>query len=207
MRSGVKCLTFLTAALLPHAPSIRAQPLGAQPKMASEQSYERVEPPIPRPDLIKPRPSEWPFVPWSYAKAYTFNFFPQYAQPEVVTKNGIWSKYIRSEQLVMRAQAIAAGELVAAIQGSFEDSKCMLPRHALVYFDRDDRPIASVNVCFECEGVLAWPDYEAKNEDRYLDETFRKTFEEAIAGFRVLFKQEFGQPTNYRDDPRPGPGT
>jgi hypothetical protein len=39
-------------------------------------------------------------------------------------------------------------------------SKCFIPRHGFVYYDSEDRPVASVSICFECEGLRFFPSRE-----------------------------------------------
>lgn len=41
-------------------------------------------------------------------------------------------------------------------------SKCFIPRHGLVYFDENDNPVASLSICFECEGISMWTKSKGK---------------------------------------------
>ncbi len=156
-------------------------------------------PPSPRPALKKPEKGTWPFKRWSYAKAYTYNFFMDRPVPlQVVARNGSWSEHIRSGQLVTEAQALNAARLVHRSRGTFETSSCTFPRHAIVYFDRSDKPVAAASICFECEGVLVWPDYE--HDDDPTPQTFlarEKKFMRALAGWKKLFGGELGLPLAY----------
>ena len=38
-------------------------------------------------------------------------------------------------------------------------SKCPFPRHGIVFFDGDNNPVASANICFQCGDILVWPPY------------------------------------------------
>ncbi len=200
----IAALIFIALASFLCATETRAQPTRSQD--AAPAAYERVAPPTPRPAPITPENGAWPFAAWSYAKAYTFNFFADSnTQLQVVTADKVWSPYIRSEQLVSEAQARSAAKLVQSINGTFENSKCIFPRHAIVYFDARDEPIASVDVCFECDGILVWPDYKTKDENAYADPAFMTAYEGALTQFKTLFGQELVLPLSYTADPQPPP--
>jgi hypothetical protein len=111
--------------------------------------------------IVKHAPMSWPFQKWSSAKAYTFNFFtikrgvPLY----VYTNHDGWSPHIRSEMEISIEQSARAAFWVNETKGSIDASKCPFPRHAVVFFDAKGKPIASVNICFECGDILVWPPY------------------------------------------------
>ena len=99
---------------------------------SSSEPSPGADPPDPRPDLVLPKSGEWPFVKWSYAKAYTYNFFgARRGVQHRVFKDGKWNKHIRSVQLISREQVKTVMELVNATKGSYETSKCPFPRHAV----------------------------------------------------------------------------
>lgn len=165
-----------------------------------------LEPPGPRPAPATPAPGEWPFKPWSYAKAYAFNLFPATDEVQLrILEAGKWSPHVRSEALVDREQALHVVRLVNATKGSFETSKCPFPRHAFVFFDAADTPVGSVDVCFECEDLFAWPDFEIGDDLKYgvyeeidLDKESGPVgpkgglwgeFRNALAAYRVLFSE------------------
>lgn len=176
----------------------------------AQSSSERspvADPPDPRPDLVSPKSGEWPFVKWSYAKAYTFNFFG--ARHEVlhrVFRDGKWNKHIRSVQVISREHVKTVVELVNATRGSYETSKCPFPRHAVLFFNREDKPVAGVDVCFECENLFAWPDFNISREKKY--GTFNEKTGEDIPGLNVNFElildgykslfRSLGQPIDYK---------
>lgn len=157
------------------------------------------EPPSPRPSVKKPAKGKWPFRRWSYAKAYTYNFFQDRPVPlELVARDGRRSPHIRSEQLLTETQASKATVLVHRSRGTFETSSCTFPRHAVVFFDRADTPVAAASICFECEGVLVWPDYRRDDDatpQAYLKR--EKKFSVALDGWKALFGGELGLPLSY----------
>lgn len=112
-------------------------------------------------NTVRSAPLSWPFQPWSSAKAYTFNNFnmapgiPLY----IYTNKDGWSPHIKSEMEISKALGIRAISLVNRTKGTIEISQCPFPRHAIVFFDTNGKPIASVNVCFECGDILVWPPY------------------------------------------------
>ncbi len=45
-------------------------------------------------------------------------------------------------------------------------SKCFLPRHGIIYFNKYNKPVGSISICFECEKIVFWssnglPDYDS----------------------------------------------
>ncbi len=185
-------------AVLANTPIVRAeQASGIAPPPATHVPNP---PPEPRPALKKPKAGAFPFKTWSYAKAYTYNFFEDRPVPmRVVSEDAAWSPHIRSEQLIDEKHARRSAELVAVTRGSIEMTKCTFPRHAVVYFDRADKPVASVDVCFSCEAVLAWPDYERRENYNY--ERAASKFEKTLPLWRRLFEKELGLPTEYKTAP------
>jgi hypothetical protein len=153
--------------------------------------------------LKTPKRGAFPFAPWSYAKAYTYNFFPDRpSQRVVVTKDGTWSPHIRSEQRIDDRIAQNAAQLTASTQGSIELTKCTFPRHAIVFFDASDKPVAAANVCFDCEGLLVWPDYP--HPETFDHERAARTFEKkALPDWRQLFATGLGLPIDYRTAAEP----
>ncbi|MGQ0672898.1 MAG: hypothetical protein ACT4N2_08490 [Hyphomicrobium sp.] len=149
-----------------------------------------------------PAAKTFPFHPWSYAKAYTFNFFEDRPAPlRVVDSAGKWSPHIRSEQMISDEQAKQAANLVAATRGSVEMTKCTFPRHAVVYFDSADRPVAAADICFSCEAVLAWPDYPKSADEDWEEAAVR--LEKALPRWKKLFAVDLGLPIDYKTAPRP----
>lgn len=171
------------------------------------KTHIAVEPTTPRPPLVHPKKGEWPFKPWSYAKAYTYNFFldTPNAKPLYAPDAAQWSPHVRSEHLLNAAQARDVTRLVGMTKGRYITSACPFPRHGAVLFDADDKPVASVEVCFSCEDVFAWPDFPISQQNKYADKSLRKAFDAALAGHKRLFGDELREPIDWRQDPQPGP--
>jgi hypothetical protein len=169
------------------------------PPLATAAVTVQTAPPEPRPALKSPRRGVFPMKPWSYAKGYTYNFFESRPVPmRVLSEDGAWSPHIRTEQVISEAIARRAAELVAKTQGSIETTKCTFPRHAIVYFDREDKPVATVDVCFDCEAVLARPDYA--RPENYDWARAEKRLAKALPKWRELF-EELGMPIDYKTAP------
>ena len=109
---------------------------------------------------------QWPFSEWKTAKAYAYNmkdFGP--GASLFVYREGQWNSSIVKETVLTDSQAQAAAELNHRLGGDVRVSKCAFPRHSVVFFDKDNQPVGSVNVCFECGDILVWPPYYDENED------------------------------------------
>jgi hypothetical protein len=114
---------------------------------------------------------QWPPTEWTRARAYTYNFVPYGPghQLRVWDESG-WSDAIVQTFELTQQQAEVAAELTHRTQGDVPASKCAFPRHAVVFFDEQDQPLASVNICFECTDILVWPPYfedESLSDSRF----------------------------------------
>ena len=115
--------------------------------------------------------TSWPPSSWKTAKAYAFN--QQDFGPGVelyAYKEGVWSTNITQEKKLTTQQANDALELTHRLGGTLKVSKCAFPRHAVVFFNEEEQPVASVNVCFQCGDILVWPPYstaEDWNQQRF----------------------------------------
>jgi hypothetical protein len=153
------------------------------------------------------RTKTWPFRAWASARAYTFNFFEMRprVQTRILKQDGTWSPWIRSQHPLSREQAEGVAQAIQSTRGSFETSKCPFPRHSVVYFDEQEQPVAAVDICFECEDLFAWPDFEMSMEQKSRNKKLWLAFEKAMKGFEHLFGQELGQPIRWQADPQPTP--
>ena len=141
----------------------------------SEAITETVSSPPPKLEplsISRPLPKslqqDWPPQKWSHAKAYTFNFVPfGPGQKSYIYRADTWNGKIQKTYPITEEQAEYAVHLIHQTAGNVETSKCTFPRHGIVYFDENDTPIASINYCFSCGGVLVWPPYFEDMEEEY----------------------------------------
>ena len=126
----------------------------------------------------------WPPTKWTHGRAYTYNFTrtgPGH-QLRIFDEKG-WSDGIVQTLELSHEQAAAALELTHRTQGDVRASKCAFPRHAVVLFDQEDQPVASMNICFECTDILVWPPYfedKTLGDSRYALHTTMVEGEDAI---------------------------
>ena len=118
--------------------------------------------------------TSWPPSPWKKARAYAFNQQEYGPGSQLYAyKEGTWNPSITAELELTNQQAYDALELTHRLGGTLKVSKCAFPRHAVVFFDEQDQPIASVNVCFQCGDILVWPPYstdEDWNQQRFAEQ-------------------------------------
>lgn len=103
----------------------------------------------------------WPFHEYASAEAVVFNQYGMRPGVPLVAYNDKigWHPQITKRQKITAAQMKVAVDLVKDTKGGVEVSKCPFPRHAIVLFDADNTPVASINVCFQCGDILVWPDW------------------------------------------------
>ena len=105
----------------------------------------------------------FPGVEYAYVKAYLYNISdePRRRRPDYhIMKNGTWAAsklgdgVIVPDKTVHRFNEILSTDIRLLSQGL---ASCFIPRHGIVYFDRDHRPVATVSICFECQGIRVYP--------------------------------------------------
>jgi hypothetical protein len=112
---------------------------------------------------------DWPFVEWSYAKAYTYNFSNEMRKiPRYAWSDKGWADTIQETIELNKEQADVALELINRTGGGLIMTKCpIVPRHAVVFFNDQDQPVGSMNICFSCEDSVSWPVYYESQELEY----------------------------------------
>lgn len=160
------------------SPPKTAQNIVTEDPIAENSKPSKQETAIEKPSLKKivvshKLPEElkrnWPPEAWSYAKAYTYNFVPYgpHGKTNYIYFDDEWSDDIEQSIDITKEEANYAIQLVHHTAGDVEASSCIFPRHGIVYFDESDKPVASINYCFSCEGVLVWPSYfETMEEEK-----------------------------------------
>jgi hypothetical protein len=109
----------------------------------------------------------WPGVEWKTARAYAFNFFPGRSphdakrpfSPRPWTDPAYSEDIVRDIPLSTEAALIAI-ELIHRSGGGLITTRCPLfIRHAIVFFDAENAPVGSMEICFECSDSVTTPDY------------------------------------------------
>ena len=109
----------------------------------------------------------WPFTEWETAKAFTFNVNPSGSETDrYVWSDQGWTDSIHQSIELSSEDAQSALRLIHQTGGGLVLSKCpIVPRHAVVFFDAEGRPVGSMNICFSCEDTLSFPRYYASLEE------------------------------------------
>ncbi|MCB9188917.1 MAG: hypothetical protein H6600_08135 [Flavobacteriales bacterium] len=98
---------------------------------------------------------------YAYAKLYYYNLEEIRTKPDfyIYSAESGWAKSLldpnitSSNGLAENMEKLflyGADGLIHGLSG------CFIPRHGLVYFNDKDEPVASLSICFECEGVRMW---------------------------------------------------
>jgi hypothetical protein len=153
----------------------------------------------------------WPFHSWTRAEVVGFNEFPMTrGAPRFAYDERGFSPHVASHKPITEGRAKDALE-IARLTGEVSVSKCPFPRHAVVLFD-GDTPIASINVCFECGDIDAWPLWDAidwqtatpAEQKLWLarEEKRQRAHPDALARWRRFFREEGLDPDKRYGPPR-----
>lgn len=104
---------------------------------------------------------------YTYAKVYYFNLGEITSKPDtyIYSEENGWAHsivdpHIKSEhglaENMEKLFLYGADGLLNGLSG------CFIPRHGIVYFDEHDEPVASLTICFECEGIRMWTKSKGK---------------------------------------------
>lgn len=104
---------------------------------------------------------------YAYAKVYYYNLYEIKTMPDfyIYTDEDGWAKSLvdpnitSSHGLAENMEKLflyGADGLLHGLSG------CFIPRHGLVYFDKNDDPVASLSICFECGGIRMWTKSKGK---------------------------------------------
>lgn len=109
--------------------------------------------------------STWPNVKYSYAMVYLYNIDGELHGKHQILKDGKLDKTVQgegkklsNEQLEKLDGIFSSGAAIDELLNGL--SGCYIPRHGIVYYDEKNKPVASMSICFECEGIRFYtPDY------------------------------------------------
>ena len=118
--------------------------------------------------------SNWPHKNWTHARVYVMNFggrdFPNNKLPykELLAD----SAYVQVIDL-NKEEANVALELQHRIASGIIHSRCPITvRHAVVFFDEQNKAVGGTGICFECEEQLLYPKYFSSNSKLSLSGPF-----------------------------------
>lgn len=130
---------------------------------------------------------------YAYAKIYYYNLGEIKTQPDTYIYNDQdgWAKSLVDPNLISshglaenmeKLFLYGADGLLTGLSG------CFIPRHGLVYFDENDQPVASLSICFECEGIRMWTKSKGKIKPKSSGSVERA--ENQIGTLRTFLKKE-----------------
>jgi hypothetical protein len=147
--------------------------------------------------------SNWPGVKYSYAMVYLYNVDGNLRGSHQILKEGKLDKTVQGEGKKLTDEQASKLEKIFASGSAIDElvnglSGCYIPRHAIVYYDEKDQPVASMSICFECQGIRFYSPSYPRNHYSSNDKLVKKAeeklkeMEEIVKslGFETQFKQE-----------------
>ncbi len=160
--------------------------------------------------LFAKKSFHFPDVSYAYAKVYYFNLGKTKTRPD---------DYIYSKEDGYAASIIPNGKISSkALTSNIEKlflyhkngllnglSKCFIPRHGIIYFDKNDQPVASLSICFECEAIRMWTIEKGKikSTDPNASEgaSQLKTLKQFLLKENILISDDPNDYKNLKEDP------
>ena len=145
--------------------------------------------------------SYWPGIIYSYAKVYLYNVDGNLRGNHQILKEGKLDKTVQGEgkkltdELASKLEKIFASgpaidELVNGLSG------CYIPRHAIVYYNEKDEPVASMSICFECEGILFYSPSYPRNSYASTEKLVKKA-QEKLKEIKAIV-ESIGMKTDFK---------
>ncbi len=108
--------------------------------------------------ILKAGGSVWPGVKYSYAIVYLYNVDGGLAGNHQILKDGKLDKTVVGEGKKLASSVTSKLDKIFASGAAIDEllnglSGCYIPRHAIIYYDSKDKAVASMSICFECEGI------------------------------------------------------
>jgi hypothetical protein len=151
--------------------------------------------------------SHWPGVKYSYAMVYLYNVDGNLHGFHQILKEGKLDKSVQGEGKKLSGDQASKLEKIFASGPAIDElvnglSGCYIPRHAIVYYNEKDEPVASMSVCFECEGIRfyspSYPRNHYASSEKLIKEAETKLTEiKAIIeslGFKTDYKMSLDPP-------------
>ncbi len=116
---------------------------------------------------------DWPYLNYAYAKVYMYNFNSDLNAKYQIIKNGkldetaLPSNKMLSKKQIDKLIDLTNKKVDGLISGL---SKCFNPHHAIVFFDKSDKPLASIMFSFDCEAIRLQPEKKTKKRKKELSE-------------------------------------
>lgn len=115
----------------------------------------------------------WPYTDYAYAKAYMYNLKSNLHGEYQIIKNDKIDKTAISDGILLtkeqtRKIIILSGKDVQGLNAGL--SACFIPYHAIVFYSKKDKPVASVMFAFDCESMRLEPVKKTSKLNRELSE-------------------------------------
>jgi len=137
--------------------------------------------------------TRWPYREYAYAKMYLFNLESEYVTQILTRDRSLHHSVVREGKLLSDDHLSMIDRLTNRTDEQILKSliiglyKCYSPHHGVVYYDKNDQPVASTNFCFYCSGIrfnpeiTGWREIPEKNTDDWSGEEFKAWEEKAAA--------------------------
>ena len=108
-----------------------------------------------------PRENLWPYSRFSFVRAFLYNLDNKLFGQHAIIKHGKLDKTVVGTGVLLSHEQVRIlvklinGDINGLIQGL---SKSFIPHHGFVFFDKLNKPVASITLCFDCEAIRLYPE-------------------------------------------------
>ncbi len=135
---------------------------------------------------------DWPYIDYAYAKAYMYNFNSdlnshyQIIKNETIDETALPSEKTLSKKQIDELIDLTNKKIDGLIIGL---SKCFNPHHAVVFFNKTNKPVASIMFDFECEAIRVQPLKITKKRKKELSEKEINKQMQILSAYRYLIDE------------------
>ena len=110
---------------------------------------------------------EWPGVKFAEVRAYAWPDDGKHVEEDVILKDmALKEGVINKDGAELSTEQVKT--LLAAVTGKHPEygvAACYMPHNAFVFYDADKKPVAFVEICFDCRGLRVMPNGATKPVD------------------------------------------
>ncbi|MCP4214335.1 MAG: hypothetical protein GY765_06745 [bacterium] len=151
-------------------------------------------------------PNQWPYRSFAYVNAYLYNPGNSLHGGHGIIKNNRLDKTVVGDGIrltdtqVDTILSISNKKIGGLIEGL---SKSYIPHHALVFYDKNNSPIAYITFCFDCEAVRVFPELPFKRSTIELSDQKIKALLQLLEQYKTVILETglpvFDTPFQYRE--------
>ncbi|MCP4149316.1 MAG: hypothetical protein GY757_16330 [bacterium] len=139
-----------------------------------------------------PQLDRWPYCEYTTVKAYLYNLDNNLYSKHAVIKNNKLDKTVIGNGMLLNKKQVenlveTTNQNVAGLIMGL--SKSYIPHHGIVFYNKKNKPVATITLCFDCEAIRVTPQPEYSKITRELSEKEIKKQLQLLEQYKKIIHQ------------------